>query len=89
MARNVDATVDDNSEDDGGAVLDFAKALEKATLVSNTADVSPNKEGTVLAKQPDLGIITSISGTPAKNSLQDHHNINSPVFKKKPNHVFD
>ena len=88
MARNGDETVEDNSED-GGSELDFAKALEKATLVSNTADISPNKEGTVLAKQPDLGVITSISGTPAKISLQGHNNINSPVFKKKTNQVFD
>ena len=79
MARNGDEPV--NSYRSG---QDFTKALEKATLVTDTAEVSPNKEGTVLAKQLDLGMITSISGTPAKTSSQVN-DVNSPVFRKKPN----
>ena len=83
MARNGDEPVNSYSEGIGSG-QDFTKALEKATLVTDTAEVSPNKEGTVLAKQLDLGMITSISGTPAKTSSQVN-DVNSPVFRKKPN----
>ena len=83
MARNGDEILDNHS-DGNRTVKDFAKALEKATLVTNTAEVSPNKEGAVLAKQLDLGMITSISGTPAKTSAQAN-DVNSPVIRRKPN----
>ena len=86
VARQEDETDEENS-DDNGSVKDWDKALEKATLVTDTADASPNKDGTVLAKEPDLGFVTSISGTPAKKPFQVDIDVNSPVFKKKTNQV--
>ena len=61
---------------------EFAKALEEADLVSDTAQASPTRDGPVLVKQLDLGIISSISGTPAKHISEQSH-IDSPVFSRK------
>ena len=63
-------------------VDEFAKALEEADLVSDTAQASPTRDGPVLVKQLDLGIISSISGTPAKHISEQSH-IDSPVFSRK------
>ena len=60
----------------------WVKALEEADLVSDTAQASPTKDGAVLVKQLDLGIISSISGTPAKSPLNSNP-ADSPIFSRK------
>ena len=62
---------------------DFAKALESANLVTDTTAVSPSKDGAVLLKKPDLGMVMSISGTPTKLSQPDASStFNSPIFTR-------
>ena len=66
------------TDDKGDA---FTKALEEADLVSDTAQASPTKDGAVLEKQLDIGMISSISGTLAKSALKTS-NSGSPVFSR-------
>ena len=68
---------EDSSDDDE----DWDKALKEATLVTDSALVSPGKDGAALMKQPDLGMVMSITGTPVKPLPPSH--VNSPVFSRQ------
>ena len=54
------------------------KAIEEANLVGE-ATISPVKDGVALEKQPDKGMIVSVTATPSKPN-HVHHSA-SPVFK--------
>ena len=62
---------------------EFVKALESADLVTDTSPVSPDKDGAILKKQPDLGTFMSISGTPTKLSQGSAIMVNSPIFSRQ------
>ena len=62
---------------------EFHIALEKAELVSASPTISPLKDGQGLQKQPDNGMVLSVSGTPLKKPTnQDLPS--SPVISRKP-----
>ena len=46
----------------------WSEVLQKAVLVTE-ATVSPSKEGEVLQKQPEVGLVFPVSGTPSKSNL--------------------
>ena len=56
----------------------WRETIEAADLVGD-ATVSPGKEGHGLQRQPDLGLVTSITGTPIKPTSQEIYSA-SPVF---------
>ena len=62
---------------------DFNAALEKAVLVSESAVISPVKDGHGLKKQPDNGMVLSISGTPLKQHTSQDPPM-SPIISSKP-----
>ena len=55
-------------------------AVKEAHLVSDEATISPGKEGEGLKKPLDLGIITSVTGTPSKMMIQEPNHISSPII---------
>ena len=71
-ARNEAAVESDN-------VDNFSKAVEEADLVADTSCVSPAGG---LLKQPDVGMVMSISGTPSKTVQSGTSYVNSPVFSR-------
>ena len=71
---------DDSSDEEISEARDWNKALKEATLVTDSALVSPGKDGAALMKQPDLGMVMSITGTPVKPLPPSTNHVNSPIF---------
>ena len=82
-AARRESEVDESGDDEESSESrDWAKALKEANLVTDTALVSPVKDGAGLLKQPDLDMVLSISGTPGKSIPPSTSHVNSPVFTR-------
>ena len=62
---------------------DWDKTVEEADLVTNSPSISPVQKGKGLTKQPDVGLVMSITGTPNKAIQPTLSDISSPVFTKQ------
>ena len=70
----------DTTDDDVGS--DWSKVVEEADLVTDGSKISPARPG--LVKQPDIGRIWSVSGTPSKTTPSPCTSLmNSPVFSRQ------
>ena len=69
--------------DEVDKVTDWAKTVEEADLVRNSPSISPVQKGKGLTKQPDVGLVMSITGTPNKATLPPLRDGSSPVFTKQ------
>ena len=78
--------VNEGNDDDEEATItakDWNKTVEEANLVTNSPTISPVREGQGLDKQPDIGSVMSISGTPRKVIQPPVSSMNSPIFTKQ------
>ena len=75
------ARKENDHEDDKGT--DWAKTVEEAELVTNSPSISPVQTGKGLTKQPDVGLVMSITGTPNKTVQPLLSDVSSPVFTKQ------
>ena len=73
---------DVSSEEEVDEEISLRKAIEEANLIGE-ATISPVKDGVGLEKQPDKGMIVSVTATPSKPNHV--HYSASPVFKKSNN----
>ena len=80
---NPKAARKENEDDSSDDEEEWDKALKEATLVTDSALVSPGKDGAALMKQPDLGMVMSITGTPVKPLPPSTSHVNSPVFSRQ------
>ena len=69
--------------DEVDKVTDWAKTVEEADLVRNSPSISPVQKGKGLTKQPDVGLVMSITGTPNKAIQPPLSDVSSPVFTKQ------
>ena len=51
--------------------------------MTNSPSISPVQKGKGLTKQPDVGLVMSITGTPNKAIQSAVSDISSPVFTKQ------
>ena len=72
----------DSSEEETDAEKSLRKTIEEANLVGE-ATISPVKAGAGLDRQPDIGMIVSVTATPSKPNHEQYSA--SPVFKKNTN----
>ena len=73
-AENGDTNTDQNEE--------FSDAVEKAVLVSESQNNHENETNSHEPEKLDLGIFTSVTGTPNKPK-QVNNSVNSPIISRK------
>ena len=74
----------DVKEKENEAGQNFRKKVEDSVLVTE-ATTSPCKEGKGLVRKLDLGIITSVTGTPSRSKNEENFTVHSPIFASRRN----